>query len=97
MKARRSIAILALIGLLTLDIAKPRAALAGAAEDIALAGLALAAYVVVVIIGTHIAFDKDLAPANAEDPAMRYDNADGSVRFGNDCQQKANGVTVACW
>lgn len=98
MKVKRLVAILVIFAMLGTGALKPKPARADIVESVVIAAGALAAYIVIVIVATKIAFGHDeTAAATIEDPTLTYQRPDGNVHFTERCRQDGGNVTLACW
>lgn len=96
-KIKRSIAILAVVVFLGTLQPKPARALSAVEEGFLIAGAALAAYVVFIIVGTAITNrNRACFPDDANTP-LEPDSAQSDVHFGQHCTQGDGGLTVVCW
>ncbi len=96
-KIKRLIAVLAVVVFLGTLQPKPARALSSIEEGFLIAGVALAAYVVAIIIGTTITTrNRACFPDDANTP-LEPDSAQSGVHFGQHCTQGDGGLTVVCW
>ena len=98
MGVRRMIAIIVVVTLLAVGTVTPSPARADTTEDFIYAGIALAAYVGIVVVATSIIYktpsELTLTPADVD---VRRDIPEPAVRVGRHCQQTGNTLTLLCW
>ncbi len=99
MYLRRMIAILAVVAVLAVGTLTPSSARADSTtDDFIYAGIALGAYVGIVILFTSVIYgspsDLMLTPADVD---VRRDVPQPEVRVGQHCRQTSTSYTLLCW
>jgi hypothetical protein len=97
MDVRRWIAIIAVLAVLAFGMVPPSPARADTTEVLIITGIAISAYVAVIVIGTSIVYGPPkwtLAPMDVD---LRRDAQDPGVRVGPRCRQTATSLTLVCW
>ena len=99
MNAKRTVAIIAVLTVLAIGTATPTAARATDVSDPwVLAGIATAAYVGLVVIGTMIVYGPPNRLAlTPDDLGVRRDTQEVPVRVGPRCRQTGTALTLVCW
>jgi hypothetical protein len=97
---KRVAVILAVVGLLVAGALRPRPARASTEEDLIIAGAALTAYVVVIVLATAMVNRNRpcFPPTNTDsDIAIDKIGSEHGVHFGNHCTQTSPSATLICW
>ena len=97
---KRIAAILALVGMLGIGVARPMPALAiDAEEGVLLAGAALAGYLALVFVSTAIIYGHDPRSVAAHPVDWQHQDALSTtgLRLADRCPQGPGSVTLACW
>ena len=94
MDAKKIVVIVVVVSLLVIGTLAPAPARADTAQALTLAGIAIAAYVVAVVIATAIVYRK---PFMDGPPALDRDADKRDLHFATHCRQQMGNVTVACW
>ncbi len=98
MNLRRMIAILAVLAVLAVGTFTPSPARASTTDNFIYAGIALGAYVGVVLIATAVVYGSPgqlaLTPADVD---VRRDVPEPAVRVGQHCRQTSTSYTLLCW
>jgi len=99
MGVKRMIAILAVLVLLAVGTVTPTPARADSTtDDFIYAGIALGAYIGLVVLFTSVVYgspsDLALAPADLD---VRRDGPQPAVRVAPHCRQTSTSVTLFCW
>ena len=98
-KMKRLAVIFAVVGLLMGSV-HPKPARANTQEDFIIAGAALTAYVVVIVLATAAVYRNRpcFPPTNANsDIDIDKMPSEHSVHFGNHCGQTSPNATLVCW
>ena len=99
MDVRRMVAIIVVVAVLAVGTVTPSPARAdNTTDDFIYAGIALAAYVGIVVLATSIIYktpsELTLTPADVD---VRRDIPEPAVRVGRHCRQTATTLTLVCW
>ncbi len=99
MNVRRMIAIIIVLAVLAAGTLSPSPARADSTtDDFIYAGIALAAYVGIVVVATAIVYKTPselmLTPADVD---VRRDLPEPAVRVGKQCRQTGPALTLLCW
>ena len=96
----RVFAVVALLGVLGLGIAAPEPVHAVDTETgLILAGVAAAAWVVMVVVATTLIYKHGYAPPTNIPTTSHVDAPfeEPGVRIANGCKQAGTGLTLVCW
>jgi hypothetical protein len=98
MDVRRLIAIIVVVTLLAVGAVGPPPAHANTGDDFIYAGIGVAAYVGLVVLGTAIVYrtpsESTFTPA---DIPVRRDRSEPAVRLGQQCRQTGPTIKLLCW
>ena len=98
MDVRRMIAIIAVLAVLAFGTVTPSPARANTTDDFIYAGIALGAYVGLVVICTSIAYGTPSSlTLTPNDIDVRRDAQEPAVRLGPRCRQTSPTPTLLCW
>ncbi|MBI3786377.1 MAG: hypothetical protein HY270_23565 [Deltaproteobacteria bacterium] len=97
-KLKRLVALLVIVTVFGVGIAKPRPVRADTTRDIIIGLVGFAAYIGIIVIVTKFVFKQDDSEAaTVEDPLATYERNGGDVRVLQKCHQESGGLTLACW
>jgi hypothetical protein len=97
MNVRRVVVVLTILALLAVGAVKPKPARADAQQIAIIAGVAVAAWFVIVVIGAAVVYHKGPFALAPIDPETAYAPPQNGVRPGTRCSQRSGNVTLACW
>jgi len=96
---KRVLATITVIGMLGIGVLRPSQTRAMDTEEgLLIAGAALVGYVAIVIIGTRLAFPRELASTDGMPIGWGGQQLEASgFRLADRCPQTTTGITFACW
>jgi hypothetical protein len=103
MFVRRTIAICAVVAMLTVGTLTPSRAHASTSDDFIYAGIATAGWIGLVVLGTwYVNRTPNEAPPGQlmltpADVDVRRDQSEPTVRFAQHCRQTGPAPTLICW